>query len=324
MPGGGPQGTILGMFLFLILINEAGFKEENKELGIKITSAVNKRKEIDKNHWKYVDDLTIAECIHLKEVLKKDTANSPARPLTYHNRTKHIFPSDESEIQMQLNELSRYADVNEMKINKEKTKVMLFNTAKTRDFTPQMKIENEEIEVVEKLKLLGVMITDDLKWNCNTSYITSRGYRKLWILRRLKIFGASNQQLKDIYFKQVRSILEYAAVVWHSSLTQTNTAHIERVQKCALAIILGEKYTSYENALKLLKIDQLSIRREALCKKFARKTFKNEKYDHWFVRDQNTANTRRQTQSVKPVLTRTKRFMKSALPYITSLVNIDN
>ena len=27
LPGGGPQGTILGLFLFLILINAAGFKE---------------------------------------------------------------------------------------------------------------------------------------------------------------------------------------------------------------------------------------------------------------------------------------------------------
>ena len=113
-------------------------------------------------------------------------------------------------------------------------------------------------------------------------------------------------------------------MVWHSSLTQNNREDIERVQNCALAIILGEDYISYDNALELLKIDKLSTRRETLCKKFARKTFKNEKYDHWFVRDQNTANTRRQTQSVKPVLTRTKRFMKSALPYITSLVNIDN
>ena len=44
MPGGGPQGTILGMFLFLILINDAGFETQHKEIGKLITSAVNKRK----------------------------------------------------------------------------------------------------------------------------------------------------------------------------------------------------------------------------------------------------------------------------------------
>ena len=31
LPGGGPQGTILGMFLFLILINAAGLKEKIKK-----------------------------------------------------------------------------------------------------------------------------------------------------------------------------------------------------------------------------------------------------------------------------------------------------
>ena len=32
LPGGSPQGTVLGMFLFLILINSAGFKNTLKTL----------------------------------------------------------------------------------------------------------------------------------------------------------------------------------------------------------------------------------------------------------------------------------------------------
>ena len=35
LPGGGPQGTILGMFLFLIFINGAGFKDNVKKTGEK-------------------------------------------------------------------------------------------------------------------------------------------------------------------------------------------------------------------------------------------------------------------------------------------------
>ena len=59
-----------------------------------------------------------------------------------------------------------------MRINIDKTKIMLFNTAKKNDFTPTLKINDKLIEVVDEIKLLGVKITSDLKWNENTKYIT--------------------------------------------------------------------------------------------------------------------------------------------------------
>ena len=53
----------------MILINDAGFETQNNEIGKHITSAVNKRKETETDHWKYVDDLTVAEALLLKEIL---------------------------------------------------------------------------------------------------------------------------------------------------------------------------------------------------------------------------------------------------------------
>ena len=65
------------------------------------------------------------------------------------------------------------------------------------------------------------------------------------MIRRLKQLGASETVLKDVYEKQVRSILEFSAAVWHPELTKENAAQIERVQKRAFAIILGQNYIQY-------------------------------------------------------------------------------
>ena len=119
-------------------------------------------------------------------------------------------------------------------------------------------------------------MTNDLKWNVNTEYVTKRGYNKFWMLRSLKNHGASISELKDIYCLHLRSILEYAALVWHSGLTLENKASIERVQKSALAIILGKRYINYGNALSTLNLERLCARRENLCLKFAKKSLASE------------------------------------------------
>ena len=69
MPGGGPQWTRLGLFLFLILINAAGYKHLEKNMGLQTTKKVCKRKPIPSSHLKYIDDMTQAESINLKECL---------------------------------------------------------------------------------------------------------------------------------------------------------------------------------------------------------------------------------------------------------------
>ena len=67
---------------------------------------------------------------------------------------------------------------------------------------------------------------------------------------------------------QVRSKLDQSAVLWHSGLTVKNRNDLERVQKAAVRVILGEKYISYKNALNVTKIESLEVRRQNLCLKF--------------------------------------------------------
>ena len=55
-------------------------------------------------------------------------------------------------------------------------------------------------------------------------------------------FGASISDMKHIYKIFVRSSLEYSSYVWRRNLTENNKSYLERIQKSALRIILGNKY----------------------------------------------------------------------------------
>ena len=114
-----------------------------------------------------------------------------------------------------------------------------------------------------------------------TDYMVNRCNAKLWVVRRLKKLGASDGDLLDVYCKQIRSIVEFAVPLWNHPINGENVSHIERIQKSALHIILGDRYRSYTNALKQSGLDKLSNRRRKLNLAFARKAVKHT-FSHWF------------------------------------------
>ena len=57
----------------------------------------------------------------------------------------------------------------------------------------------------------------------------------------------------------MRSLLELAVPVWHSGITLEQQITIERVKKCALSVILGKGYISYDDALKETNLSTLQL-----------------------------------------------------------------
>ena len=283
LPGGSPQGTRLGMFLFLILINFAGFEDYEviTYLGAHVIKPLHRRLPLRKKHLKYIDDMTYLTSLNLRTNLAPNMDPNPSHPLAFHDRTGHYLPEENCEILTQIHKLEAFVDDHQMRINHDKTKVMLFNTSTKRDFMPRIPIDgsDENLEVVEQLKLLGILITSNMKWHANTAYLCERGYSRLWMIRNLKKIGATKSELLDVYFKQCRSILELAAPVWTGGLTKEDVVLLERVQKTALAIIIGSDYTGYKDALNSLNVETLEERRVKLCLNFAKKAAKSEKME---------------------------------------------
>ena len=166
-----------------------------------------------------------------------------------------------------------------------------------------------------------MIVRSDLKWHSNTENMILKANKRLWILRRLKFLGAEDGDLLDVYFKQIRSVVELAVPVWHGGLTQAEHQDIERVQRSACHIILGDQYISYKLALKLLELESLYDRRDKLCLKFARECEKHSKHRNWFKRREKNFSTRELKSKYCEVRANHTRFEKSPLGFLTKLLN---
>ena len=164
--------------------------------------------------------MTQCASLNFKETAILDPDPSPVLPRQFHERTDHVLKDEDNILQEQLDKLKRYAIKNKMKINENKTKVMIFNQATSVDVLPRVKINPDKtLEVVEEMKLLGIMIRSDMKWTSNTKNLIIKCYRRMWMLRNFKVNGANTDQLLATYFLQIRSIAEMECPLWNGGIT---------------------------------------------------------------------------------------------------------
>ena len=139
----------------------------------------------------------------------------------------------------------------------------------------------------------------------------------LYILRK---YAAPVGDMLTIFQLYIRPILEYSCAVWHPALTQHQSYQIEKIQKRACRIILGNKYLDYESALKELNITMLSNRRENLMLKFGQDILNSERHRHMLPEQRtNTHNLRRINRLPKP-LCKTSRYLNSTIPFVIDIL----
>ena len=118
-----------------------------------------------------------------------------------------------------------------------------------------------------------------------------------------------------------KSGLEFGAVVWHSGLTKSQKCDLERIQKIALKIVLGNEYQSYAHALATFSLQNLDERRVAICTKFAIKLYCSDRRRQFFDLANNDSRTRSKKLLVKEKQTRTKRCSLAPHIFLARLVN---
>ena len=118
-----------------------------------------------------MDNLTVLEAVYLTSVgiASFNLKNSVPNHIPLHNQ---VLNSDQLQTQNYLDGIQAWTD------RKEMTKMMIFNFSKKLQFTSDVKLKGERLDVVDEVKLLGTIITNDLKWNKNT--------KKLYKMQMLK------------------------------------------------------------------------------------------------------------------------------------------
>ena len=250
--------------------------------------------------WKYVDDSTIAVDV--------DTTNP-----------------DFSQLQDSINKLQQWTIANDVTINATKTVVMHINLGKNKTTPPDITLGPDILRVVSSSKLLGVTIDNELNWKAHVSNVTKCASYRLYLLRRLKSLGLPPSELKSIFSLFILPSLTYASPAWSSSLSRTQKDSLEKIQKRACKIILGNTYTSYEAALDTLNIPTLSETYNINLASFGRKLM-----SHPVLRGllppplSPPRRVTRHQNILQPLRARTLRYKNSPIPAMVNILNNDS
>ena len=203
LPGGGAMGASLGNWEYLSQSNDSAdcVPEEDR--------------------FKFVDDLSTLEIINLLTIGLSSLSMKHHVPSDIPQHGQFIH-SENLKSQEYLQKINSWTESKKMEISDKKTKAMIFNFTDKHQFTTRLNLKGTNIEVVDKMKILGTIINNQLSWDENCHEIIKKVNSRMQLIRELKSFGASNQEMSHFWILFCRSVLEQSCVVWGSSLTQEN------------------------------------------------------------------------------------------------------
>ena len=143
LPGGSPQGTLLALLLFIVLVNDLGFENQSNNAG-ELAVSKNKLRIANEIHLKFVDDFTIAEAVNMNKDLFNHDKTSPDG--------EYFLQESKSKVYEQIEKTVAFAEVNEMSVNLSKNKLMLLNPCHSITFQPQLATQDKQLDVVSEVE----------------------------------------------------------------------------------------------------------------------------------------------------------------------------
>jgi len=253
------------------------------------------------HRFKFVDDITIASHTAVSS-LGADPVQHPLQDV--------------------MQNIGKTALDDRMTVNTSKCATMLVCASdKQRPKFLPLSFGPDYIQQVSNMKLLGVTLQDNLKWDTHVLNMVGKANSRKYFILVLKRLGVGLSDLVKCYCVFVRPLLEYAVPVWHSGLTNQQSLSLERVQKQTLRILLPD--ATYRQACSITGLERLDVRRVELCRRFALNLLRSGSFSHWLPPRRRDCHQRhlRNSNKLSVLPSRTKRFTKSPVAFMTSLLN---
>ena len=188
-------------------------------------------------------------------------------------KSKSGMETVERQLQLQLNKLKEWADLNGFSFSSSKTIAVHFCRKYTCVRDPDLYINGKRIDVRDQARFLGVIFDRKLSFLPHIRDLRLRCMKAMRVMKVLAnpVWGADTKTLLHLYRTLIRSKLDYASVVYGSA-RKTYIGRLDPVHHQGVRLALGAFRTSPIVSL-LAEADEppLSLRRKQLALQYVTK-----------------------------------------------------
>ena len=150
------------------------------------------------NRFKFVDDLTILEVVNLLNI---GISSLNIRTEVPNDLPTHGQYVDNKELKSQiyLNEINRWTEKQQMVISSKKTKAMIVNFTDNYQFHTRLQLKNQNIDIVDRMKILGTVFTNKLNWTENCDILIRKVNNRMQLLQTVWSFGSTHQEMVHLW-----------------------------------------------------------------------------------------------------------------------------